>query len=141
MQSLQFSENLKKVIYILSTICLGFLHLNAALPFSPDEKKPGDDKKAKAKREDTTKFVISQDLREPDDEETPDTTQILFPSHDLYASWDTNEAHPYKFSEVFKDDSVSIQLVGAGDNGFVMPFRGPLTSLFGWRKYRPHYGT
>jgi murein DD-endopeptidase MepM/ murein hydrolase activator NlpD len=138
---------MKKVISILSILCIGILNLNAGLAYSPDEKKPGDDKKAKAKREDTTKLVINQTVssvdNENEDEESPDTLQILFPSHDLYASWDTISAHPYKFNEIFKEDSVCIQLTcGPGnDNGFVMPFRGPLTSLFGWRKYRPHYGT
>jgi murein DD-endopeptidase MepM/ murein hydrolase activator NlpD len=134
---------MKKVISILSILCIGFLNLNAGLASSPDEKKPGDDKKAKAKREDTTKLVINQGIASNDgeEEESPDTLQILFPSHDLYASWDTISAHPYKFNEIFKDDSVCIQLTTGLDNGFVMPFRGPLTSLFGWRKYRPHYGT
>lgn len=142
MQSLQFVK-VKKLISILSILCVGFLNLNAGLISSPDEKKPGDDKKAKAKREDTTKLVINQSIssNESEDEESPDTLQILFPSHDLYASWDTISAHPYKFSEIFKEDSVCIQLTTGQDNGFVMPFRGPLTSLFGWRKYRPHYGT
>jgi murein DD-endopeptidase MepM/ murein hydrolase activator NlpD len=50
-------------------------------------------------------------------------------------------AHPYNFNESFKMDSVVIQLVKEGDGGFVMPFKGGLTSVFGWRKYRPHYGT
>ncbi len=109
-----------------------------------DEKKPGDDKKAKAKREDTTKMVINTPvvITEADDAEveSPDTMQILFPSHDLYASWDTTAANPYKFNEAFKSDSVTIQLLSENEQ-FVVPFKGPLTSLFGWRKYRPHYGT
>jgi murein DD-endopeptidase MepM/ murein hydrolase activator NlpD len=114
-----------------------------AKSISPDEKRPGDDKKGKAKREDTTKFVVNQPVAEEvtEEEETPDTLQIEFPSHDLYATWETNVAHPYKFSEAFKEDSVCIDLVLPEDNGFVLPYRGPLTSLFGWRKYRPHYGT
>ncbi len=136
-------QKVKKVIGIFSILCIGFLNLNAAYGYAPDEKKPGDDKKAKVKREDTTKLVINQSVSsvESEEEESPDTLQILFPSHDLYASWDTISAHPYKFSEIFKEDSVCIQLTTGLDNGFVMPVRGPLTSLFGWRKYRPHYGT
>lgn len=118
------------------------MHINAASGFIPDDRnKPGDDKKAKAKREDTTKMVINADNLADLDEETPDTTQITFPSHDLYASWDTNTAHPYNFSQSFKEDSVTIVLTQGEDNCFVLPFKGGLTSLFGWRKYRPHYGT
>jgi murein DD-endopeptidase MepM/ murein hydrolase activator NlpD len=110
-----------------------------------DRNKPGDDKKGKVKRDDTTRLVLNQegmiaDLGE-EEEESADTTQITFPSHDLYASWDTHVAHPYKFNEAFKDDSVTIILTQGEDNCFVLPFKGNLTSLFGWRKYRPHYGT
>lgn len=141
-QSLQISK-LKKLIFILSITCTAFFNLNAGVNFAPDDRnKPGDDKKAKAKREDTTKFVVTQEpITESDIEESPDTNQILFPSHDLYASWDTTAAHPYKFNECFKEDSVVIQLTLEGESSFVVPYKGNLTSLFGWRKYRPHYGT
>ena len=118
------------------------MNLNASRGYFPDEKnKPGDDKKAKAKREDTTKMVINQEQLTETDVESPDTNQILFPSHDLYTSWDTNTAHPYNFNEAFKEDSVNIVLTQGEDNCFVLPFKGNLTSLFGWRRYRPHYGT
>ena len=120
------------------------MNLNAASSFVPDEKnKPGDDKKSKAKREDTTKMVLSQQesIAELEEGEDSDTTEITFPSHDLYTSWDTNTAHPYNFSESFKEDSVTIYLTQGEDNCFVLPYKGNLTSLFGWRKYRPHYGT
>lgn len=135
---------LKKLIYILSITCIAFANLNASRSYFPDDRnKPGDDKKAKAKREDTTKMVINPEslVAELGDEESPDTIQILFPSHDLYTSWDTMTAHPYNFSQAFKEDSVTIYLTQGEDNCFSMPFKGGLTSLFGWRKYRPHYGT
>lgn len=132
---------LRKLIGILSIVCI----VSMSFDLRADEKKPGDDKKAKAKRDDTTKLVIAAPAgiteNEEGETESPDTLQISFPSHDLYASWDTMSAHPYKFNEIFKTDSVCIQLVDAPDSGFVVPFKGPLTSLFGWRKYRPHYGT
>ena len=133
---------MKKLIYILSITCIAFTNLNASVFFIPDDRnKPGDDKKAKAKREDTTKMVINQENLAELDLESPDTTQILFPSHDLYTSWDTNTAHPYNFNQAFKEDSVTIVLTQGEDNCFVLPYKGGLTSLFGWRKYRPHYGT
>lgn len=133
---------MKKLIIILSILCIASTNVSAAFYVFPDEKKPGDDKKAKAKKEDTTKFVVEPIAVESEEgDETSDTTQFLFPSHDLYATWDTDVAHPYKFSETFKEDSVVIELTGPGDNCFVLPYRGPLTSLFGWRKYRPHFGT
>lgn len=119
--------------------------LIAALAFSSttagvldDRYKPDDDKKAKAKRTDTTANENSSLI--DNEEESPDTALILFPSNDLYASWDTNTVHPYNFSDCFKQDSVSICLADIGQS-FVMPFKGMITSQFGWRRYRPHYGT
>lgn len=142
MQSL---KNLKKLIYIFSITCLAFFQVQAADFIRIDEKnRPGDDKKSKAKREDTTKLEIAQNefIEETEvSEEEADTMEISFPSHDLYASWDTNKAHPYNFTETFKEDSVTIVLTQGEDNCFSMPVKGRLTSVFGWRKYRPHYGT
>lgn len=128
---------MRKLIYILSITCAAVLNLNASSAI------PGDDKKAKAKkdREDTSCVSVNAQEISESDEETPDTTLILFPSHDLYASWDTIAAHPYNFNDAFKSDSVLITLCQEGDGGFVLPYKGGLTSLFGWRKYRPHYGT
>ena len=129
---------LKRLIYILSITCIAYLNVNASIFPGPEDKiKPGDDKKTKAKRDDTTKFVINEDNLT----DSPDTAQILFPSHDLYATWDTTSAHPYNFYESFKGDSVVLTLTNEGEGCFSMPFRGGITSEFGWRKYRPHYGT
>ncbi len=134
---------MKKLIIILSITCIGCFNLSAFGFYTPDEGKPGDDKKAKAKREDTTKFAINTEACETisDIEEIPDTTIISFPSHDLYESWDANSAHPVKFKDAFKGDSITLTLVGDNDSNFVLPFKGNLTSVFGWRRYRPHYGT
>jgi len=118
-------------------ICARFSNSSILYTFPDDDKKI---KENKQKREDTVKFVINQESL-LDLSETPDTNQILFPSHDLYSSWDSNIAHPYNFDEVFKCDSVILTLIQFNDNNFVLPYRGNLTSLFGWRKYRPHYGT
>ena len=118
-------------------LCARFSNSSILFTFPDDDKKI---KENKQKREDTVKFVINQESL-LDLSETPDTNQILFPSHDLYSSWDSNIAHPYNFDEVFKYDSVVLTLIQFNDNNFVLPYRGNLTSLFGWRKYRPHYGT
>lgn len=132
----------RKLTFIASLFVFSFLNVNANAVSIPDDTKkvkPDDDKKSKVKRDDTTTFVSNLDAMNC--EETPDTTVMLFPSHDLYASWDTSSAHPYNFYEQFKVDSVVITLLSATDNQFSMPFKGPITSNFGWRRYRPHYGT
>lgn len=129
-----------KIFIIISLLAVTSNTVNASVY---DEKKPGDDKK-KVKSKDDTSAVntnISKINEDCNDEEAVDTSLILFPSNDLYASWDTTMAHPYNFNEAFKLDSVEIDLISPEDNGFSMPFKGHVTSEYGWRRRRPHYGT
>ena len=112
----------------------------------PDEKPLKDDGKKKvAKRDDTTKVTINPSILaltdEHDHEEEEIDSLLAFPSNDLYSSWDTSTIHPYSFTESFKQDSATIRLTDPTDCGFVLPFKGNITSVFGWRKRRPHYGT
>ncbi len=133
---------MRQLKFITAILAFSFLSVNAHASLRPDDNKktkPDDTKKPKVKKDDTTTFVSN--IEAMNCEETPDTTIMLFPSHDLYASWDTSSAHPYNFYEQFKTDSVTINLLTEGDGGFSMPFKGPVTSNFGWRRYRPHYGT
>lgn len=116
--------------------------------FTPDEKPIKDDgKKKAAKRDDTTKVPINVAVlnltnytEDEDDVEEVDSL-LAFPSNDLYSSWDTTVIHPYSFAESFKQDSALVRLTEPTDCGFVLPFKGNVTSEFGWRKKRPHYGT
>jgi murein DD-endopeptidase MepM/ murein hydrolase activator NlpD len=118
---------------------------------SPDEKpiKDDDGKKKTVKKDDTTKLVINPALisfveeeHNHDHEEDSEVDSLLaFPSSDLYAIWDTATIHPYSFSQSFKQDSAHILLTLPTDCGFVIPCKGNVTSVFGWRKRRPHYGT
>lgn len=113
-----------------------------------DEKKPGDDKKSKTKSKNDTTHVnanltsqLSDDHGDDELSESADSNMVLFPSNDLYSSWDTTMAHPYNFREAFKTDSVEINFISPGEGNFSMPFKGNITSEFGWRHRRPHYGT
>lgn len=126
--------------HLITMLLLAFSVQATAIGNYDERNKPGDDKKAKAKRDDTTRYVINSSILE-NEEESQDTSIILFPSNDLYANWDTTTIHPYSFSDCFRLDSVSICLTNVGQGKFVMPFKGMITSEFGWRKYRPHYGT
>jgi len=111
---------------------------------NPDEKPIKDDGKKKAiKKDDTTKVPISLSIISitgSEEEEEVDSL-LAFPSNDLYASWDTTTIHPYSFVECFKKDSAAIVFTEPTDCGFKIPFNGNITSEFGWRKRRPHYGT
>lgn len=116
---------------------------------NPDEKPVKDDGKKKVvKRDDTTKtainpliLAITSEEDNHEEEEAEVDSLLAFPSNDLYASWDTATIHPYSFIQCFKKDSATITLTEPTDCGFVLPFNGNVTSEFGWRKKRPHYGT
>ncbi len=132
------------VIKKISVLALMMLSLGV-MAFSPDEKPIKDDGKKKAvKRDDTTKIVLPQSLLvlNDDDENEEEVDSLLaFPSNDLYSSWDTTTIHPYSFVESFKQEEALIKLTEPTDCGFVLPFKGAVTSEFGWRHKRPHYGT
>ncbi|MDR1719681.1 MAG: peptidoglycan DD-metalloendopeptidase family protein [Dysgonamonadaceae bacterium] len=57
-----------------------------------------------------------------------------FPADDLYETWDTQFINPYKNISV--PDSFRVDV-----SAFCMPFEGKITSPFGYRKRRFHYGT
>ena len=129
--------------------------VNYLLFLNPDEKPIKDDdgkKKKTVKRDDTTRVLINRSAIVTDnsdesegDEDNDGIAEVdsllAFPSGDLYASWDTATIHPYSFSHSFKTDSVNLRLTEPTDCGFVLPFKGSVTSEFGWRHRRPHYGT
>jgi murein DD-endopeptidase MepM/ murein hydrolase activator NlpD len=64
-----------------------------------------------------------------------------YPAHNLYKSWNTLLAHPYK-NDICKSDSEStISLVDRYmDCGYTHPFEGAITSRFGWRDGKHHNG-
>ncbi len=97
-------------------------------------KKPGDNNKRK--KEDTTQVVSTSSITYDDVD-----SLLMFPSHDLYGSWDTASCHPDLYSQQFAGDSATIYLLDDWSCGFTMPRKGIITSEFGWRRRRPHYGT
>jgi len=93
-----------------------------------------DDKKHK--KEDTTQTVNTSAIAYDDVD-----SLLMFPSHDLYGTWDTASCHPNLFEQQFPGDSAIVYLLDDWNCGFTMPYTGVLTSEFGWRHRRPHYGT
>jgi murein DD-endopeptidase MepM/ murein hydrolase activator NlpD len=59
----------------------------------------------------------------------------LVPAAKIYPCWNNAIVNPYKTSMVKMPDTVSIDL-----SGYVHPFNNYITSPFGWRRYRYHYG-
>jgi murein DD-endopeptidase MepM/ murein hydrolase activator NlpD len=60
---------------------------------------------------------------------------------DLYnAIWDTTRINPYMVDLKLKKDTTNIRLVHDAACDYSHPACGEITSEFGWRKYRYHYG-
>ncbi len=87
------------------------------------------------KNDDTTQILIAKKPLAITD------SLIMFPSHDLYCSWDTTVIHPHYFEKEFMGDSIMITLLDEYNCGFTIPWKGPVTSGYGWRRRRPHFGT
>lgn len=93
-------------------------------------------KKVAVKRDDTTTVAL-----EPGMFMDSVDSLLMFPSHDLYGNWDTSLIHPHLFDQHFTTDSTTIYLLDDWSCGFTVPCKGGVTSDFGWRRRRPHYGT
>ncbi len=123
----------KSVLHI--TFLLAFiLPLLAFASIGDKNKKLGDDKKRK--KEDSTQTINTSAIAYDDVD-----SLLMFPSHDLYGMWDTASCHPDLFEQQFVGDSATIYLTDDWNCGFTVPYKGILTSEFGWRHRRPHYGT
>lgn len=62
------------------------------------------------------------------------------PAQDIYNSWSIDDIHPYKFDPLELKDTIRIPLIDPLACGFVHPVDGKVTSQFGPRRYRYHYG-
>jgi murein DD-endopeptidase MepM/ murein hydrolase activator NlpD len=85
---------------------------------------------------DTVPYVIDEE----DLENLADSAN-LFPAYDLYCAWDTINIHSPKFNFKTLNDSIrELPLCDKNSCGYVHPFIGNVTSTFGPRKKRFHYG-
>lgn len=65
-----------------------------------------------------------------------------YPADAFYGHWNTHTPHPMRNNLAQLDSSITLRLVDeAQDCGFEVPFKGVLTSHFGWRWGRSHNGT
>ena len=111
----------------MSFLYSAFAGLKGESILSPNSKKVTTD---------TVPFVI-------DEGEMSDyiDSLISFPAYDLYCEWDTINTHCTKFNiESLKDNVKEIILNDKNSCGYVQPFLGNVTSGFGPRKRRFHYG-
>ncbi|RLD46158.1 MAG: peptidase M23 [Bacteroidetes bacterium] len=69
-------------------------------------------------------------------------THYSHPSDVLYNNWNTKRIHYKDENGIVKTDSILIILQDSiHERYFVQPIIGPITSHFGYRRYRFHYGT
>ena len=142
--------------YILPFLLLTSFSLMASSTYSIEDKKRKKNSKKKnvsqsgkykknynyysskntIKKDDTTRLVITPGIFM----DSVDSL-LMFPSHDLYGKWDTLLIHPDLFEKQFTTDSTNIFLLDDWSCGFTMPCKGIVTSEFGWRRSRPHFGT
>src|ERR1700739_920195 len=124
----------KGILHTIILLALLMPSMGIASAIDDKHKKVSDDKKRK--KDDTTQVVSTSAI-------TYDNVDslLMFPSHDLYGSWDTSACHPDLFMQQFTADSAVVYLLDDWSCGFTMPRKGIITSEFGWRRRRPHYGT
>lgn len=65
---------------------------------------------------------------------------LFIPSYATYSNWDTVDIHPYHFDMAKSADTINIHLNDIMYCGYYHPFSGRVTSNFGYRKSRFHYG-
>lgn len=79
--------------------------------------------------------VVSDYINDDEDESEEVHNEIS----ELYGDFDNNVVHQYKYKDVFLTrDSLIIDLK---NEKLVLPIDGKINSHYGWRRYRPHYGT
>ncbi len=114
-------------VFLFSFLYTAFSSTGGGVVLSPNAKKVITD---------TVPFVIDErGLEDYND------SLISFPAYDLYCGWDTVNTHYTKFDIATLQDNVKeIALYDKNSCGYVHPFAGNVTSGFGPRKRRFHYG-
>lgn len=124
---------MKKLFYIF----IFFLPAYSVFSQSADEEfyLPSDTSKRYITKPENTELFSTEYIEEYDEEDNSVNYEMV----ELYGDFDNTVVHQFKYKEVFQTrDSIIINL---GKENFVLPFDGKINSHYGWRRYRPHYGT
>jgi murein DD-endopeptidase MepM/ murein hydrolase activator NlpD len=145
---------------ILIIICLIFI-LSSAFT-SPPNNSGNNDKKGNISKEKKDKEEMEEEDEEEEDEdhdehehESDTIPQLKYlssydwdindsllniPAYDIYCNWNTQVIHPYKYDVTKKRDTTVINLTDEESCGYFHPIEGHITSQFGPRGGRYHYG-
>ena len=70
-----------------------------------------------------------------------DSLSVYFPADNIYENFNNEETHYPAVDFSHKTDTTMIVLIDDNAYHYCHPFKGEVTSKFGMRKYRYHYGT
>lgn len=65
---------------------------------------------------------------------------MSLPAYDLYCDWNVKKVHPFRVDLTKKADTTLLPLIKSGSCDYALPSPGHVTSDFGHRRYRYHYG-
>ncbi|MDR3350193.1 MAG: peptidoglycan DD-metalloendopeptidase family protein [Prevotellaceae bacterium] len=88
-----------------------------------------------ALHEETELAPLDEDPGDAVDAATAAVPEETFPAHSLYKIWTDEKVNPYDIRLVDMPDTVAIDLTG-----YCHPISNQVTSPFGFRKWRHHYG-
>ena len=93
-----------------------------------------------AAKDDTVNYALSaKTIRSVLDWDVNDSL-VLFPAHDVYCGWDTTLIH-FHCSDAVTIDTTMLVLHIDTESPYSHPCKGEVTSGFGYRRNRYHYGT
>lgn len=110
-------------------IALGFTLISSTASATTPDPAP----------DDTTNTKINLAALHNHSEDESMETFFDMPASEHYDQWNTTKIHAYKFDISKFKDTITIPLIDSF-SGFVMPIKGRVTSNFGYRKSRYHYG-
>lgn len=92
-----------------------------------------------AAKDDTVKYALNPKTVHSLLEWDVNDSLSWLPAYDIYCKWDTNAIH-YHYSDAGWEDTTMLVLHIETESPYTHPFMGEVTSSFGYRRSRFHYG-
>jgi murein DD-endopeptidase MepM/ murein hydrolase activator NlpD len=112
---------------------------SAADPGNNNSSTESNSKTDSAAKDDTVKYALSEKtVRSLLEWDVNDSLSWL-PAYDVYCQWDTSAIH-YHYSDAGWEDTTTLVLHIETESPYTHPCQGEVTSGFGYRRSRFHYG-